>query len=88
MGGIFHRGALYALRWLTEGGPGPLTGAVGGLPMSEHAVVRELAAAEEPVYGRPSMHRAYGWAGARSDVGAVRNRGGSGGDSIRGRAGA
>jgi hypothetical protein len=55
----FHRGALDALRWLTEGGPGPLTGTVGGLPVTVHGVVRELAAAEELIYGRPSNSRDY-----------------------------
>jgi hypothetical protein len=55
----FHRGALDALRWLTEGGPGPLTGTVGGPPVTAHAVVRELAAAEELIYGRPSKCRDY-----------------------------
>jgi hypothetical protein len=55
----FHRGALDALRWLTEGGPGPLTGVVDGPPVSAHVVVRELAAAEELIYGRPSKHRDY-----------------------------
>lgn len=55
----FYKGALDALRWLTEGGSGPLTGAVGGPPVSARAVVRELAAAEELIYGRPSTCRDY-----------------------------
>jgi hypothetical protein len=55
----FHRGALDALRWLTEGGPGPLTGALGDRPVPAPAVVRELAAAEELIYGRPSKCRDY-----------------------------
>jgi hypothetical protein len=55
----FHRGALDALRWLTDGGPGPLTGTAGGLPVTVHAVVRELAAAEDLIYGRPSKCRDY-----------------------------
>jgi hypothetical protein len=55
----FDRGSLDALRWLTEGGPGPLTGAVPGLVVSVHEVVRELAAAEDLIYGRPSVHRDY-----------------------------
>ena len=55
----FRQGALDALRWLTAGGPGPLTGCLEGPVVSVRAVVRELAAAESFMYGRPSRHRAY-----------------------------
>lgn len=55
----FRGGALAALRWLTEGGPGPLTGFLEGRVVTVGAIVRELAAAEAIIYGRPSRHRAY-----------------------------
>jgi hypothetical protein len=55
----FRRGALAALRWVTEGGPAPLTGCLEGRVVSVEAIVRELAAAEAIIYGRPSRHRAY-----------------------------
>jgi hypothetical protein len=55
----FRRGAWDALRWVTEGGPGPLTGCLDGPAVSVQAIVRELAAAEAIIYGRPSRHRAY-----------------------------
>lgn len=59
-GPAFEQGALDALRWVSEGGPGPLTGAVEGRPVSVQAIVRELATAEEVVHGRPSRCRDYG----------------------------
>jgi hypothetical protein len=54
----FTRGAVAALHWLTEGGPGPLTGA---LPTSItfQEIVHELAAAEAIIYGPPSTGREY-----------------------------
>lgn len=55
----FHDGSLAALRWLTEGGPGPLTGCLSGLPISMEAIVRELAGAEAVIYGSASQHREY-----------------------------
>ena len=55
----FRRGAVDALRWVTEGGPSPLTGCLEGPVVSVEAIVRELAAAEAIIYGRPSRHRAY-----------------------------
>lgn len=55
----FRRGALAALRWVAEGGPAPLTGCLEGREVSVGAIVRELAAAEAIIYGRPSRHRTY-----------------------------
>ena len=49
--GEFERGALAALSWLLEGGPGPATGEVAGRPNSARTIVRELAAAEALIYG-------------------------------------
>ena len=49
--GEFERGALAALSWLLEGGPGPVTGEVAGRPGTARAIVRELAAAEALIYG-------------------------------------
>jgi hypothetical protein len=46
-------GAATALRWLTVGGPGPLTGALA-TSFSFEAIVRELATAETMLYGPPS----------------------------------
>jgi hypothetical protein len=56
----FHRGAAEALRWVTVGGPGPLTGCLDGPVVSVQAVARELAVAEDLIYGRPSRRRSYG----------------------------
>lgn len=56
----FHRGAIGALRWLLEGGPGPLTGGMEGRPVSARAIVSELAAAEAIIYGGRSRRREYG----------------------------
>lgn len=58
-GNGFHDGARDALRWLVERGPGPLTGTAGGAPVTAAAVVRELAAAQELMYGPPSPGRDY-----------------------------
>jgi hypothetical protein len=55
----FPRGARDALRWVLEGGPGPLTGCVEGLPVPVPAIVRELASAEAVIYGPRSHHREY-----------------------------
>jgi hypothetical protein len=54
----FTCGAAAALHWLTEGGVGPLSGA---LPTSItfQAIVHELAAAEAIIYGPPSTGREY-----------------------------
>jgi hypothetical protein len=41
---VFDRGAVAALRWLLDGGPGPLTGTTTAVPPPA-AVVRELATA-------------------------------------------
>lgn len=52
--GEFECGALAALCWLLEGGPGPVTGEVGGragATRATRAIVRELAAAEAVIYG-------------------------------------
>lgn len=57
--GGFHQGARDALRWLVERGAGPLTGTTGGGLITAAAVVRELAAAQELMYGPPSPGRDY-----------------------------
>ena len=49
--GEFERGALAALCWLSDGGPGPVTGDVDGRRVVARAIVRELAAAEAVIYG-------------------------------------
>jgi hypothetical protein len=55
----FSLGALDALQWLTNGGPGPLTGDVIQKPVTVRAVVHELAAAEAAIYGRRQTEREY-----------------------------
>jgi len=55
----FALGALAALQWLTEGGAGPLTGQAVSTPVTVRAVVHELAAAENLIYGRFSGKREY-----------------------------
>jgi hypothetical protein len=57
VGSSFSRGAVAALRWLTSSGPGPLTG-VAAAPIDFGAIVHELAAAEEIIFGPPSTGRA------------------------------
>ena len=47
----FENGALAALRWLLDGGPGPITGESGRPPAVARTIVRELAAAEAVIYG-------------------------------------
>jgi hypothetical protein len=54
----FSRGAVAALRWLTAGGPGPLTGAAAA-PIDFTGIVHELAAAEAIIYGPPCTGREY-----------------------------
>jgi hypothetical protein len=49
--GEFECGALAALCWLLEGGPGPVTGEMGGRPGAPRAIVQELAATEAVIYG-------------------------------------
>ena len=55
----FRDGAVHALRWLLEGGAGPLTGRIEGLPVSGRSIVEELAAAEDILYGTPSACRDF-----------------------------
>ena len=47
----FERGALAALCWLLDGGPGPVTDEPYDRPDTPRAIVRELAAAEAVIYG-------------------------------------
>jgi len=58
-GAKFSLGALDALQWLTNGGPGPLTGDVTQKSVTVRAVVHELAAAEAAIYGRRPTEREY-----------------------------
>ena len=55
----FVRGALDALQWLTDGGPGPLTADAAHKPVTVRAVVHELAAAEAVIHGRRLTRREY-----------------------------
>lgn len=55
----FALGALDALQWLTQGGPGPLTTDIAQSPVTVRAVVHELAAAEAVIYGRRPSQREY-----------------------------
>jgi hypothetical protein len=57
-GNPFVLGAGDALRWLIEGGPGPLTSTLE-TPIPQRAVVHELAAAEAVIYGHPTAQRDY-----------------------------
>jgi hypothetical protein len=54
----FTRGAAAALRWLTVGGPGPLTGALV-TSINFEAIVRELPTAEAIICGPPCDGRRY-----------------------------
>jgi hypothetical protein len=54
----FARGAVAGLRWLTEGGAGPLSGALA-TSIAFRGIVNELAAAEAIIYGPPSTGRDY-----------------------------
>jgi hypothetical protein len=56
--GEFERGALAALSWLLDGGPGPMTGEVGRCPGLARVIVQELAAAEAVIYG-PGTDRTH-----------------------------
>jgi hypothetical protein len=58
-GSRFFRGALDALQWLTQGGPGPLTGRVAQKPAMVRAAAREIAVAEGKIYGRDSVESRY-----------------------------
>lgn len=49
----FMQGTAAGLRWLTAGGPGPLTGTLA-TSIDFRSVVHELAAAEDIIYGPPS----------------------------------
>ena len=49
--GEFECGALAALCWLLDGGPGPVSGEIAGRPDAARVIVRELAAAEALIYG-------------------------------------
>jgi hypothetical protein len=55
----FSLGAFDALQWLTNGGPGPLTGEATQKPVTVRAVVHELAAAEAAIHGRRPIQRDY-----------------------------
>jgi len=55
----FVRGALDALHWLIEGGPGPLTADAAHKPVTVRAVVHQLAAAEAVIHGRRLNRREY-----------------------------
>lgn len=55
----FPRGARDVLLWVTDGGPGPLTGTWAVAPVAWELIVAELAAAEDIIYGQPSGHRDY-----------------------------
>ena len=58
----FDRGAYDTLTWLVEGGSGPLTGEMVGLPLPAAVVVHELAAAEAVLSTAPG--RCHGYAAA------------------------
>jgi hypothetical protein len=51
-GSRFLRGAVDALPWLAEGGPGPLTGQVAEKPVMVREAARGTAVAEGKIYGR------------------------------------
>ena len=55
----FDRGAYDSLKWLVEGGPGPLTGELVGLPLPAAVIVRELAAAEAVLSTSPGRCHGY-----------------------------
>jgi hypothetical protein len=58
----FDRGAYDTLTWLVEGGSGPLTGEMVGLPIPAAVIVHELAAAEAVLSTAPG--RCHGYAAA------------------------
>ena len=55
----FDRGAYDSLKWLVEGGPGPLTGELVGLPLPAAVIVHELAAAEAVLSTSPGRCHRY-----------------------------
>jgi len=55
----FDRGAYDTLTWLVEGGSGPLTGEMVGLPLPAAVIVHELAAAEAVLSTAPGRCHAY-----------------------------
>jgi cytochrome c biogenesis protein CcdA len=55
----FRTGARAALLWATQGGAGPLTGALVTPPPPMRVIVAELSAAEAIIYGRPSTSRDF-----------------------------
>jgi hypothetical protein len=57
--GEFECGALAALCWLLDGGPGPITGEIGGHRPVARAIVRELAVAEAVIYGSTTDRIAF-----------------------------
>ena len=61
----FDRGAYASLKWLVEGGPGPLTGELVGLPIPAAVIVHELAAAEAVLSTSPGRLTGNGGSQAR-----------------------
>lgn len=57
--GEFERGASAALRWLLEGGPGPVSGEIARHPAAHRVVVQELSAAEAAIYGTGTERANY-----------------------------
>jgi hypothetical protein len=55
----FDRGAHDTLNWLIEGGGGPLTGEVVGLPIPAAVIVHELATAEAVLSTSPGRCHGY-----------------------------
>ena len=55
----FFVGALDSLRWLTEGGPGPLTRRFTEKPVMVHAVAWEVAVADGKIYGKNPVDAEY-----------------------------
>ncbi len=55
----FDRGAYDSLKWLVEGGPGPLTGELVGLPIPAAVIVHELAVAEAVLSTSPGRCHRY-----------------------------
>jgi hypothetical protein len=55
----FTQGAAAGLRWLTAGGPGPLTGTLATL-IDFRSVVHEHAPERHPPAGRPACRRSWG----------------------------
>jgi hypothetical protein len=54
----FTQSAAAGLQWLTAGGPGPLTGTLA-TSIDFQSIVRELAVAEDIIFGSPSPGRDY-----------------------------